>query len=181
MRALRRRTRSAGAGPRAEPVCLGRIVGAHGVRGIARIKSYTAEPHDLAAYGALSDEPGTRRFAVTVTGRARGVLLARIDGVDDRDSAAALVGTGLYVARAALPPTEGDEYYHVDLIGLRAETEAGAALGTVRAIHDHGAGPIIEIQPPDGPPALVPFTRERVPTVDIEAGRVVVAAPEEAP
>lgn len=160
-------------------VCLGRIVGAHGVRGIARIKSYTAEPDDLTAYGALSDECGTRRFAVTVTGRAKGVLLARIDGVDDRDAAEALVGTELYVAREALPPTEGDEYYHVDLIGLRAETEAGIALGRVSAIHDHGAGPIVEIQPPEGPSALVPFTREQVPRIDIEAGRMVVVAPEE--
>ena len=167
------------AGPRAGPVCLGRIVGAHGVRGIARIKSFTAEPDDLTAYGALSDEQGTRRFTVTVTGRAKGVLLARIEGVDDRDAAEALIGTALHVAREALPPPEGDEYYHVDLIGLRVETEAGTALGRVSAIHDHGAGPFVEIQPPDGPSALVPFTREQVPTVDIEAGRLVVVAPEE--
>jgi len=167
------------AAPRAETVCLGRIVGAHGVRGIVRVQSYTANPDDLTAYGALSDATGTRRFAVTVTGHVRGLVLARIEGVEDRDAAEALRGTDLHVSRAALPPTEGEEYYHVDLLGLRAESEDGTALGKVSAIHDHGAGPFVEIQPPDGPSALVPFTRERVPAVDIEGGRMVVAIAEE--
>lgn len=159
---------------RAETVCLGRIVGAHGVRGIVRIKSHTANPDDLTAYGALSDEAGTRRFAVTITGHVKGLVLARLDGVDDRDAAEALRGTDLHVPRAALPPTEDEEYYHADLVGLRAESPDGAALGRVSAIHDHGAGPFVEIEPPDGPATLVPFTREHVPTVDIEEGRMIV-------
>ncbi len=166
---------------RAGTVCLGRIVGAHGVRGIVRIKSHTANPDDLTAYGALSDEAGTQRLTVTVTGHVKGLVLARVEGIDDRDAAEALRGTDLYVPRAALPPTEGEEYYHVDLLGLRAESEDGTALGRVSAVHDHGAGPIVEIQPPDGPSTLVPFTREHVPAIDIEAGRMVVAAPEEGP
>ena len=166
---------------RAGTVCLGRIVGAHGVRGIVRIKSHTANPDDLTAYGALSDEAGTRRLTVTVTGHVKGLVLARVEGIDDRDAAEALRGTDLYVPRAALPPTEGEEYYHVDLLGLRAESEDGTALGRVSAVHDHGAGPIVEIQPPDGPSTLVPFTREHVPAIDIEAGRMVVAAPEKGP
>ena len=166
---------------RAETVCLGRIVGAHGVRGIVRIRSHTASPDDLTAHGALSDEAGTRRYAVTVTGRVKGLLLARVDGVDDRNAAEALRGTDLHVPRAALPPTEGEEYYHVDLLGLRVESEDGTVLGQVSAVHDHGAGSIVEIQPPDGPSTLVPFTRERVPAVDIEAGRMVVAVAEDGP
>ena len=164
---------------RAETVCLGRIVGAHGVRGIVRVQSHTANPDDLAAYGALSDETGSRCFTVTVTGHVKGLVLARVNGVDDRDAAEALRGTDLYVPRAALPPTEDEEYYHADLLGLVAESEDGTALGQVSAVHDHGAGPIVEIQPPDGPSTLVPFTREHVPAIDIEAGRMVVAAQEE--
>ena len=163
----------------AQTVCLGRIVGAHGVRGTVRVRSHAANPDDLTAYGPLSDAAGTRRFALSVTGRVKGLLLARIEGVEDRNAAEALRGTDLHIARAALPPTEGEEYYHVDLLGLRAETAAGDALGRVSAIHDHGAGPIVEIQPPEGPSALVPFTREHVPTVDIEGGRMVVAAMED--
>ena len=163
----------------AETVCVGRIVGAHGVRGIVRVQSHTANPDDLTAYGALSDATGDRRFALSVTGHVKGLLLVRLDGVDDRDAAEALRGTDLHIPRAALPPTEGEEYYHVDLVGLRAESADGAALGRVSAIHDHGAGPIVEIQPPDGPSTLIPFTREHVPAVDIEGGRMVVAAAEE--
>ena len=175
----------AAAGPaaagRAQTVCVGLIVGAHGVRGTVRVRSYTADPGDLVAYGALSDEAGARRFRVTLTGHVKGLLLARVDGVDDRDAAEALRGTDLHVARAALPPTEGDEYYHVDLLGLSAVSADGSALGRVSAIHDHGAGPIVEIQPPDGPSTLVPFTRDRVPAVDLAAGRMVVASPEDRP
>ena len=159
---------------RAKTVCLGRIVGAHGVRGIVRVQSYAANPNDLTAYGALSDASGARRFAVSVTGHVKGLLLACIEGVDDRNAAEALRGTDLHIARAALPTTEGEEFYHVDLLGLRAENAEGDALGQVSAIHDHGAGPIVEIQPPDGPSTLVPFTREHVPAIDIEAGRMVV-------
>ncbi|MDE0387473.1 MAG: ribosome maturation factor RimM [Rhodospirillales bacterium] len=166
---------------RPKTVCLGRIVGAHGVRGIVRVRSHTTNPDDLTAYGALSDETGSRRFAVMVTGHVKGLLLARIEGVDDRNTAEALRGTDLYVPRAALPPTEGEEYYHADLVGLRAESEDGTALGRVSAVHDHGAGPIVEIQPPDGPSTLIPFTREHVPSVDIVAGRMVVAAQEAGP
>ena len=164
------------AGGRARTVCVGRLVGAHGVRGIVRVQSHTANPDHLTAYGTLSDAGGTRRFALTVTGHVRGLVLARVEGVDDRDQAEALRGTDLYVAREALPPTEGDEYYHIDLLGLSAVTADGAALGRVSAIHDHGAGPVVEIQPPEGPSTLVPFTREHVPAVDIAAGRLVVAS-----
>ena len=164
---------------RAETVCLGRIVGAHGVRGIVRVQSHTANPDDFTAYGVLSDASGTRRFTATVTGHVKGLVLARIEGVDDRNAAEALRGTDLHVPRAVLPPAEGEEYYHVDLLGLSAEAEDGTVLGRVSAVHDHGAGPFVEIQPPDGPSILVPFTRERVPAIDIEAGRMVVAAPED--
>ena len=166
---------------RARTICVGRIVGAHGVRGIVRVQSHTANPDDLTAYGALSDKSGARSFALTVTGHVKGLLLARVDGVDDRNSAEALRGTDLHIAREALPPTEGDEYYHIDLLGLRAENEDGATIGRVSAIHDHGAGPIVEIQPAEGPSTLIPFTREHVPAVDIEAGRMIVAPPEDGP
>ncbi len=156
-------------------ICLGRILGAHGVRGIVRIASYTTEPAALASYGALHDSRA-RRFRLAVTGRAKGALLARIEGVADRDAAEALAGTALYVDRETLPPTGEEEYYHADLIGLRVETEDGAPCGRVSAVHDHGAGDIVEVERPSAPSVLLPFTREHVPTVDLAAGRMVVAA-----
>lgn len=162
---------------RAERVCLGAIAGVHGVRGAVRIKSFTAELEDVAAYGALTDEAGEREFMLTVTGESRGQIIARIAGVDGRDEAAALKGTRLYVARQRLPKPEPDEFYHTDLIGLEAIGVDGKRLGTVSAVHDFGAGSLLEIDLEGGDSVMLPFTAEAVPDVDTEAGQVVVAPP----
>lgn len=165
---------------RPERVCVGAVTGAHGVRGLVRIKSFTERPEDLTAYGPITDESGRRVFEVTVTGRAKDALLARIGGVTDRDAAQALRGARLYVARAAMPAPEEEEYYHADLIGLAAEDRAGRPLGRVVAVHDFGAGAVLEIEPAQGESLLLPFTRAVVPVVDLGAGRLVVEPPEEA-
>lgn len=162
-------------------VCVGVIVGAHGVRGAVKIKSFTAEPGDVAAYGPLSDEAGKRRFVVRAIGQAKGSIMATVEGVEDRDAAEALRGTRLYADRASFPEPEEDEFYHADLIGLRAEDRAGAAIGRVRAVYNHGAGDMVEIALDQGGTVLLPFTRATVPVVDLRAGRVVVDLPEEAP
>jgi 16S rRNA processing protein RimM len=158
-------------------VCLGAIAGAHGVRGLVRIKSFTEAPEDLSAYGPLSDEAGRRRFDVTVKSQAKGALIAAIAGVDDRDAAEALKGTRLYVDRAALPPTEEEEFYHADLIGLNAEDRSGKAIGRVAGVQNYGAGDILEIARTDGTELLVPFTKAAVPEVDLAGGRLVVDPP----
>ncbi len=161
-------------------VCLGAIAGAHGVRGLVKIKSFTEDPSDLTAYGPLGDEAGGRRFEIAVTGQAKGLLLGRIAGVADREAAQALRGVRLYVDRAALPePEETEAFYHADLIGLAAEDPQGEPLGRVAAVENYGAGDFLEIERPAGEALLVPFTQAAVPLVDLEAGRVVVAPPEE--
>jgi len=160
-------------------VCLGAVAGAHGVRGALRVKSFTAEPEDIAAYGPVTDEAGSREFKLRIVGETRGQLVIKVDGINDRNAAEALKGTRFYVARAALPEPEADEFYHTDLIGLSAEDEDGAPLGTVRAVHDHGAGTLIEIRSNEGAELLVPFTKAAVPVIDIDGGRIVVAPPEE--
>jgi 16S rRNA processing protein RimM len=165
--------------PNRARVCLGTVAGAHGVRGALRVKSFTAEPEDIAAYGPVSDEAGSREFTLRIVGHTRGQLVIKVDGIEDRNAAEALKGTRFYVARAALPEPQADEFYHADLIGLAAEDGAGAPLGTVRAVHDHGAGALIEIRSAEGAELLVPFTKLAVPTVDIAGGRVVVVPPEE--
>ena len=161
-------------------VCVGVIAGARGLRGQVRIKSYTEDPAGLAAYGPITDEAGTRRFALTVTGKAKGVVLARIEGVGDRDAAQALRGTRLYVDRAALPePDEEEVYYHADLIGLSAEDAKGRPLGRVIAVQNYGAGDVLEIEGPDHAVLIVSFTRAVVPVVDLDGGRLVVELPGE--
>jgi 16S rRNA processing protein RimM len=165
----------------AEPrVCLGVVGAPHGVRGAVRIKSFTGEPAAIAGYGALEDESGARRFTLRIVGSAKGdgMVIAKLSGVEDRDRAEALRGLRLYAPRAALPAIgDDDEFYHADLVGLAALLEDGTKLGAVIAVHDFGAGDMIEIECDGGPKVLVPFTRAAVPVVDIAGRRVVVDPP----
>ncbi|WP_027284147.1 ribosome maturation factor RimM [Rubritepida flocculans] len=153
-------------------VLLGEIGRPHGVRGLVRVRSFTATPEGLTAYGPLSDGRG-RSLVLTLLAAD----LARIEGVTDRDAAAALTGTKLYVPRAALPPPGEEEFYLADLEGLRGETAAGESLGVVTAVEDHGAGAFLVLSGP--PERLIPFTRAAVPVVDVAGGRVVVVPPVE--
>lgn len=163
-------------------VCLGIVTAAHGVRGEVRIRTFTAQPEDLVAYGELCDERGEQPLVVQPTGRVRGSVTARIRGVADRNAAERLRGRKLCVRRSALPEPEPDEYYHADLIGLRAELIDGSGrsepvpLGSVTAVDDFGAGPVLEIAVAGGPPAMVPFTRAVVPWIDVNAGRIGIVA-----
>lgn len=159
-------------------VLLGVIGRPHGVRGLLRVQSFTAVPEDVAAYGPLSDETGTRAFRLEIVTPGE-MPVVRIEGVGDRDAAARLTGTRLYVARAALPPPEEDEYYLADLVGCAAVDPAGVRLGAVAAVHDHGAGAFLEIAREAAPPLLVPFTRASVPEVSLAERRLVVSPPAE--
>jgi 16S rRNA processing protein RimM len=158
-------------------VCVGVVTGPHGVKGAVRIKSFTACPENIAAYGPLSDEAGRRSLEMHVIGAAKGVLIARLTGVEDRSRAEALRGLRLYLPRSALPQPDPEEYYHADLIGLEVVLSDGTPVGRVRAVHDFGAGDTLEIERPTAPAAMVPFTRAVVPVVEIEAGRLVIEPP----
>ncbi len=155
-------------------ILLGVVGRPHGVRGLVHLHSYTADPADLVAYGALADEAG-RRW--TVEWRGAGVAALRdADGraVADRTAAERLVNTRLFVERGQLPAAEDDEFYLADLVGLQAVTPDGRALGRVNVVHDYGAGASLEIGA-----LLVPFTRACVPVVDVAGGRVEVVLPDE--
>ncbi len=159
-------------------ICLGAIAGAHGVKGAVRVRTFTEQPRDIGTYGPLTDEAGEREYRLTVERPAKGGVIARIMGVDDRPAAESLKGTGLYVARGALPETSGeDEYYHADLIDLEVR-QGGEVLGRVEAIQNYGAGDLIEISRAGKKQTiLVPFTREIVRVVDIAKGYLEVDLP----
>lgn len=160
-------------------VLLATVIGAQGLKGEVKVKAFTAAPDALAGYGALHARDG-RRFTVTAARATKAdEAVLTIAELTNRNAAEALRGVELFVERSALPPTEREEYYHADLIGLRAEDGEGRTLGTVHAIHNYGAGDVIEIARPDGDTVLLPFTRETVPHVEIEQERIVVAVPEE--
>lgn len=161
-------------------ICVGMVTGAHGVHGLVRVKSFTAEASDLTAYGPLWDEHGASSLRLWATGEVRGQLLMRVEGVQDRTAAERLRGRRLYIPRSALPEPRSDEYYHADLVGLRAELvgEPGreaVALGCVSAVHDFGGGPMLEIAADNGGMIMVPFTHDAVPVVDVPNGRLEIA------
>ena len=157
-------------------ICVGAIAGAFGVRGEVRLKSFTADPRAIADYGPLTSEDGRHSFTITLTRPVTGGFGARLSGVATREQAEALKGVTLWVARSALPSLPDDEFYHADLIGLAVFDPGGAPLGQVRAIHDHGAGDILEVAGSQGV-LLLPFTRAVVPTVDLTAGRIIADPP----
>lgn len=159
-------------------VLLGEIGAAQGLKGEVRLRSYTAEPAAIGRYGALYDEQGRaiEVESVRVTPKA---LIARIKGVTTREAAEALNRTKLYIDRARLPAREEEEWYHADLVGLAAVDRGGERIGVVVAVQNFGAGDLIEVKPDKGgATVLVPFTRDAVPEVDVEGGRLVLAPPE---
>jgi 16S rRNA processing protein RimM len=160
-------------------ICVARIGAAHGVRGAVKLWTFTEDPLAVRRYGPLSTKDGKRQFEIAQARAAKDHLVATFKGVATRDEAERLNGIELYVARDKLPATAEDEYYHADLIGLAAVTTTGEALGRVLAIHNFGAGDIIEIAPIKGTTLLLPFSNAVVPEVDIKGGRVVIELPQE--
>ena len=160
-------------------ICVARIGAAHGVRGAVRLWTFTEDPLAVKRYGPLTTKDGTRQFEIATAREAKGHLVATLKGIATRDEAERLNGIELYIAREKLPDTDEDEYYHADLIGLAAVNAADEPIGRVIAIHNFGAGDIIEIAPPHGTTMLLPFTNAVVPTVDLGGGRVVIVLPQE--
>ena len=160
-------------------ICIARIGAAHGVRGAVKLWTFTEDPLAVMQSGSLLSKDGARSFEIATAREAKGHLVATLKGIATREEAERLNGLELYIARDKLPATDDDEYYHADLIGLAAVNAAGEPLGRVTAIHNFGAGDIIEIAPPRGTPMLLPFTNAVVPTVDLSGGRVVIELPAE--
>ncbi len=162
----------------AERIRVARIGAAHGIRGEVRLWPFTQYPMDVARYGPLETENGARTFEIEAMRPGKGFLVARFVGVSDRDAAEELTNLELFVPRDRLPDiVEEDTWYHADLVGLTAVTADGAVLGTVAAIHNFGAGDIIEITPANGGTLMLSFTEAAVPEIDLEAKRIVVVPP----
>jgi 16S rRNA processing protein RimM len=161
-----------------ERICVGRIGAAHGTRGEVKLWSFTADPLAIADYSPLETEDGARTFQIEALRPAKDFLVARFAGVTDRTAAETLRNTDVYVARERLPAPEADEFYHADLVGLAVMDASGTMLGTVAAVHNFGAGDLIEVRPVlGGMTVMLPFTEAVVPVVDVAGGRIVVDPP----
>ena len=160
-------------------MCVAAVAGAHGLGGALRLRCFTERPEDVAAYGPVFAGNGERLFQLEVIGAARGGVLARAEGIADRDAAEALRGLELFVPRSALPEPAPDEFYYCDLEGMDALRPDGSRLGVVHAVDNFGGGDLIEIRTDDGRSISLPFTRDAVPTIDLAARRLVVEPPAE--
>src|SRR5260370_3279237 len=131
----------------AERICVAQIGGAHGLRGEVKLKSFPGDPMAGADYGTLTSEDGAASFEIEALRPAKGHLVARFRGIEDRASAERLANVRLFVPRERLPALTADEFYHADLIGLSAVKADGTEVGTVVAVHRFGAGEILEHAP----------------------------------
>ncbi|MBL4750903.1 MAG: 16S rRNA processing protein RimM [Amylibacter sp.] len=160
-------------------ICIAAIIGAFGIKGELRVKSFCAEPSDLASYGPLFNEDGDESYDLRIVSPIKGGFSCRIKGVQYKDQADALKGIQLYTNRANLPSLPDDEYYHSDLVDLDVYDTGGEKLGYITAVHDHGAGDFLEIAGKGiKNTVLLPFTLDAVPTVDLKAGRIITDPPQ---
>lgn len=159
-------------------VLLGIIAGAHGIRGEVTLRTFTGAPADIAAYGPLTGKDGKGAFKVRVVRVTPKGVIARIQGVEDRNAAEALKGVELYVDRARLPKTDEAEFYHADLIGLEARDAEGARIGAIVNVANFGAGDLLEVRLTGAKDTeFIPFTNACVPEVDVAEGFAVIVSP----
>lgn len=168
---------------REEKICLGAVVGVHGIRGEVKVKTYTEDEHNLTRYGKVSNQTGDREFELKIVGHSKELLRVKIKGIEDRTTAETLIGIGFYIERSRLPELKEDEFYHADLIGLDVQNIKGERIAQVNALYNFGAGDLIELKMADGTLEMLPFSKQYVPIIDIEKGFIIVEmmqfAPEE--
>ena len=158
-------------------VCLGKIVGVHGIKGEFKVKSFTAIDRDIASYGPLEDKDSKQQFELKVTGHSKGLLRIKIKGIDDRTKAETLIGTELYAPRGILPELKDEEtYYETDLVGLKVLDECNNQVAKVSGFYNFGAGDILELKLHTGRSEMIPFNKSYVPTINLEEGYIIVSS-----
>ena len=155
-------------------VCLGAIVGVHGIKGEVKVKCFSDNEKNFNSYGVFTDKDGNKTFEAKSVGHSKDLLRVKIKGVDDRNTAETLVGTGLYVSRDVLPQLKEEEFYHADLIGLTAKNTSDEVVGEVNALYNFGAGDLIELKMTDGSLEMLPFNKQYVPVIDITNRFIIV-------
>jgi 16S rRNA processing protein RimM len=154
---------------------MARIGGAHGIKGEVRAQAFTGDPSAVGDYGPLTAADG-RTFEILKAKPSKNIVLLTIKGVSDRNAAEALNGLELFIDRDTLPDDALDdgEVYQDDLIGLAVKDAEGTAHGSIIAVHDFGAGIVLEIKPDRGPSVMIPFSEAAVPELDVDAGWLLV-------
>lgn len=159
-------------------ICVGQFAGAHGVRGLVKLRSFTADPEALFSYAPLTEKEGEREFKIVLKSSSKDLFIVAVEGIDTKDAADALRGDRIYIPLSILPGTGANEYYEAELIGLKAVDQAGKSFGRVIGVYDFGGGAMLEIGESKSKTFMLPFRDAFVPKVDIEAGTVEIALPE---
>lgn len=155
-------------------ICLGAVVGVHGIKGEVKVKCFSDNEKNLTRYGNVTNEAGDKSFSLKIVGHSKELLRVKVKGIDDRNTAETLVGTAFYINRDLLPDLKEDEFYHTDLIGLEAKNSNGDKIGEVNAMYNFGAGDIIELKLNEGSLEMLPFTKAYVPTINIKEHYIIV-------
>ena len=144
-------------------ICIARIAAAHGVKGLVKIVPYGEDP-------SLIEE--VQEHKITLKNRLGKYILAEIEGCDNRDKAEALRGTELFISRDDLPTIDGDDSFYIDdLVGLKV-IEDGEEIGHIKAVHNFGAGDLLDIALKNGGDMLLPFNDDTTPEINIAGGFV---------
>ncbi len=150
------------------------IMGAHGIKGEVKLHSFVENPDFFEPIPSLLDGSGKKHFPIKITGKVKNAIIAKIDGVSDRNAAELLKGTELFTSASALPAPDDGEFYHSQLIGLEARLSSNEKIGTVTAIHNYGAGDIVEITMDYGEVEMLPLAEPWVGEINIDQGFIVV-------
>ena len=161
-----------------DQVLVGVIVGAHGIKGEVKLKSFTSEPLSINRYGPLQSASG-QQFEITKLKAAKDDFIASLKRVNDRNEAEALKGVELFVAREKLPQLKSHETYAHDLMGLDVMLENGSPLGKLVGVPNYGAGDLLEVAVEgSAETVLIPFTNAYVPQDDFSNGKIIVNLPD---
>lgn len=158
-----------------DKILMGMISGVHGIKGLLKLKSYTARPEDIFTYKELYDEDLSRVFCFTLKGVGKDCFLVALKGCENRNQAEELKGVRLYVKKDALPILEEDTFWHNDLIGLDVKDADGHFYGKVNAVYNFGAGDIIDVKTPESKSVMLPFTKQQIPVVNVMENYLVIS------
>jgi 16S rRNA processing protein RimM len=157
-------------------VCIGVIVAANGIKGYVKIKCFTASPEDIENFSNIFDPYSKRSFDIKIIGVRGDCIIGKIAGIESRNEAEKLQNTKLYIKRSELPTPSAEEFYHNDLIGCKVQFEDGLIVGEIKAVHNFGAGDIIEVYDQLGNKDIYyPFNKEFILEVNLNAKCVTIS------
>jgi 16S rRNA processing protein RimM len=148
-------------------VKIGKIISAHGVRGLVKIKSYAEKASDLSKYGKIYNSSGNI-IELKIKSVNKDILIGSIEDINSVEEAEPMLKTDLYIYRTALPQLKEDDFYVQDLSGMNVTDDKNNHIGNILDVQNFGSGDLLEIHfLKDNKSEYIPFTKKYFPTVDL--------------